>query len=114
MAGENPSVRANAIICLIHQTNFLLDQQIAALEEQFVSEGGYSELLAAERLKERQKQKFTNPVPACPKCNSQWCCERRKPAKKPDISSGVAPPIPIARERLMYSGKLVYGSSCIE
>ncbi len=66
---ENPAVRANALICLIHQTNFLLDQQIAALEEQFVSEGGYSELLAAERLKERQKQKTNDPVPACPKCN---------------------------------------------
>ena len=28
----DPAVRANAIICLIHQANYLLDQQIAALE----------------------------------------------------------------------------------
>lgn len=62
------AVRANALICLIHQTNFLLDQQVAALEKQFVVEGGYSELLAAERLKERQKQRCSGPVPDCPKC----------------------------------------------
>lgn len=64
------AVRANALICLIHQTNYLLDQQIAALEEQFVCEGGYSELLAAERLKERGKRKTSDPVPDCPKCKS--------------------------------------------
>ena len=35
---DDPFVRANALICLIHQTNYLLDQQIAALEKQFVEE----------------------------------------------------------------------------
>jgi ssDNA-binding Zn-finger/Zn-ribbon topoisomerase 1 len=38
------------------------------LEEQFVSEGGYSESLAAERLKARQRQKNNDPIPACPQC----------------------------------------------
>ncbi|HSR87683.1 MAG TPA: four helix bundle suffix domain-containing protein [Pontiella sp.] len=66
---ENPAIRANALICLIHQTNYLLDQQIAALEEQFDSEGGYSEKLAAERLKQRQTQNAADPVPACPQCD---------------------------------------------
>jgi len=28
----DPAVRANALICLIHQANYLLDQQILALE----------------------------------------------------------------------------------
>ncbi len=37
---DNPAVRANAIICLINQANFLLDQQIAALEKGFVESGG--------------------------------------------------------------------------
>jgi four helix bundle suffix protein len=32
-------VVANAIICLIHQANYLLDRQIAGLEQQFVREG---------------------------------------------------------------------------
>ncbi|MBI4651797.1 four helix bundle protein [Candidatus Desantisbacteria bacterium] len=30
-----PEVAANTIICLIHQTNFLLDQQLRALEKEF-------------------------------------------------------------------------------
>jgi len=65
-------VRANAIICLIHQANYLLDQQIAALEKAFVTQGGYSEQLAAARLTERKRKRDasepTESTPACPKC----------------------------------------------
>jgi four helix bundle suffix protein len=50
-------VVANAVICLIHQANYLLDQQIAGLEREFISEGGYTEQLAAARLEERRKRK---------------------------------------------------------
>jgi restriction system protein len=53
---KDPAVRANAVICLIHQTNFLLDRQISALEKDFIMEGGYSEVLAAARLGERQRR----------------------------------------------------------
>lgn len=71
-----PGVRANALICLINQANYLLDQQIAALEKAFVEGGGYSEQLAAARLAERQRRKRdpsdpTDPsdhIPQCPKC----------------------------------------------
>ena len=38
-------------------SEFLLDRQIAALEEQFVAIGGYSEQLAAARLAERNRQR---------------------------------------------------------
>ena len=65
---EDPIVRANALICLIHQTNYLLDQQIIALEKQFVEEGGYSELLAAKRLKHRSDQSNASDFPPCPQC----------------------------------------------
>ena len=41
---------ANALICLIHQANYLLDRQIQGLERQFVEGGGYSERLAAANL----------------------------------------------------------------
>jgi len=75
----DPAVRANALICLINQANFLLDQQIAAVEKQFTEEGGYSEQLAAARLVEREKRKnifkdqtdqsdATDQIPPCPKC----------------------------------------------
>ncbi len=72
----DPAVRANALICLINQANYLLDQQIAALEAQFVGEGGYSEQLAAARLAHRGQKKRdpSNPpdpadsIPNCPLC----------------------------------------------
>jgi restriction system protein len=50
------AVRANAMICLIHQANFLLDRQIAALEAAYVEGGGYSEQLATARMAERRKK----------------------------------------------------------
>ena len=52
----DPAVRANAIICLIHQANYLLDQQITTLEKQFIEQGGYSEQLAAARLTFRNQK----------------------------------------------------------
>ncbi len=71
----DPAVVANAVICLIHQANYLLDRQIAALERDFIHEGGYSERLAAARLTERARQRRTDPTapagetaPACPSC----------------------------------------------
>jgi four helix bundle suffix protein len=53
---RDPAVVANALICLIHQANYLLDRQIAGLERQFVEGGGYSERLAAARLEKRRQE----------------------------------------------------------
>ena len=53
----DPAVVANAVLCLIHQANYLLDQQIAGLEREFVEGGGYTEQLAAARIEERRRQK---------------------------------------------------------
>lgn len=47
---------ANALICPIHQANYLLDRQLAGLERQFITEGGYSERLHTARLQERKRQ----------------------------------------------------------
>ncbi len=82
LAHRDSAVVANAIICLIHQANYLLDQQVAALERDFIHEGGYSEKLAAARMAERQKQhrsdradpshQLDSPsspsLPVCPLC----------------------------------------------
>jgi four helix bundle suffix protein len=82
----DPAVRANALICLINQANYLLDQQIAALEKQFVEEGGYSEQLAAARLQKR-KQNPANPsdqsnqIPACPLCGKPTVLRTAKSGK---------------------------------
>ncbi len=51
-----PEVLANIVICLIHQTNYLLDQQLKRLEKDFVKEGGFRERMFRARLAERKKQ----------------------------------------------------------
>src|SRR4030095_1702408 len=40
-----PEVAANTVICLIHQTNYLLDQQLRQLEQAFLKDGGFTERL---------------------------------------------------------------------
>jgi four helix bundle suffix protein len=47
---------ANAVICLIHQANYLLDQQLRSLEKEFLETGGFTEKLYQARLKRRQEQ----------------------------------------------------------
>ena len=42
---QNPEIAANTMICLVHQTNFLLNQQLRQLEKAFLSEGGFTERL---------------------------------------------------------------------
>ena len=49
-------VVANILICLIHQTNFLLDQQIRRLEQDFLKEGGLRERMTRARLNYRARQ----------------------------------------------------------
>jgi restriction system protein len=51
-----PESAANAIICLIHQANYLLDQQLRQLEKQFLEEGGFTEKLYNARLQARKKR----------------------------------------------------------
>lgn len=65
----DPGIAANAIICLIHQANYLLDKQIAGLERKFVQDGGYSEKLAAARIAKRSMDGQSSP--ACPLCGKQ-------------------------------------------
>ena len=87
----DPAIRANATICLIHQANYLLDRQIAALEAAFVEDGGYSEQLATERLRHRKDQSDrsdpTNPTdlqpPNCPACGTLMALRTAKSGKTP-------------------------------
>lgn len=70
---EDPAIRANATICLIHQANYVLDRQIETLERKFIEEGGYSEQLASARIAERNRKKEDPAEPAdqppqCPVC----------------------------------------------
>jgi four helix bundle suffix protein len=49
-------VLANIVICLIHQANYLLDQQVRRLEKDFVQKGGLRERMTRARLDHRQRQ----------------------------------------------------------
>lgn len=85
------AMRANALICLIHQANYLLDRQIAALEGAFIEGGGYSEQLATERLRRRRDRSDlsdrtgpTNPrPPECPRCGALMALRTAKAGKTP-------------------------------
>jgi restriction system protein len=51
-----PEVAANTLVCLIHQTNYLLDQQLRQLEQAFLKEGGFTERLYRARSEARRKK----------------------------------------------------------
>jgi len=53
---RSPEVVANIIICLIHQTNYLLDQQLRRLEKDFLREGGLRERMTRARLAARARK----------------------------------------------------------
>jgi len=86
---DDAAVRANALLCLINQTNYLLDHQIAALEAQFIGEGGYSEQLAVARLAERNRRKIdpagrsdpADRIPECPRCGKAMALRTAKQGK---------------------------------
>jgi four helix bundle suffix protein len=50
-----PEVVANIALCLIHQTNYLIDQQLRRLEQDFVKAGGLRERMTRARLNYRNK-----------------------------------------------------------
>lgn len=50
-------VVANIAICLIHQANYLLDQQLKALEKSFLKDGGLRERMTRARLQTRGQQR---------------------------------------------------------
>lgn len=53
---RSAEVLANIAICLIHQTNYLLDQQIRRLEQDFIKEGGLRERMTKVRLQNRNRK----------------------------------------------------------
>ncbi len=57
---RTPDVTANIALCLVHQTNYLLDQQIRRLENDFVKEGGLRERMTRARLRERNRSHGSN------------------------------------------------------
>ena len=48
-----PQIVANILICLIHQTNYLLDQQLRRLAQDFLAEGALRKRMTRARLQAR-------------------------------------------------------------
>ena len=42
---SDPEVAANTLICLVNQASYLLRRQLRNLEQQFLTEGGFTERL---------------------------------------------------------------------
>jgi four helix bundle suffix protein len=53
----SPEIAANTTACVINQTNYLLDQQLRALEKEFLKEGGFTERLYRTRSQARDWRK---------------------------------------------------------
>jgi four helix bundle suffix protein len=51
-----PGTVANIAICLLHQTNYLIDRQLLRLEHDFLEQGGLRERMTRLRLKYRNGQ----------------------------------------------------------
>jgi len=56
-APASAETAANTMLCLIHQANYLLDQQLRALEQEFLKEGGFTEKLYHARQQMRNTGK---------------------------------------------------------
>jgi len=54
---RSAEIVANILICLIHQTNYLLDQLLRKLAKDFVEQGGLRERMTRARLAQRAKSK---------------------------------------------------------
>ena len=52
---RSAEIVANIIVCLIRQTNYLLDRQLRQLEKEFLKDGGLRERMIRARLTERAK-----------------------------------------------------------
>lgn len=50
-----PEILANMVLCLIHQANYLLNQQIRRLEKDFLQKGGLRERMTRARLEQRSR-----------------------------------------------------------
>ncbi|HET6514534.1 MAG TPA: four helix bundle suffix domain-containing protein [Thermodesulfovibrionales bacterium] len=55
----SPEIAANTLICLINQASYLLGRQLQRLEQQFLTEGGFTERLYQARAQVRNERKKT-------------------------------------------------------
>lgn len=59
LKSASPEVAANTLICLINQASYLLGRQLQKLEQQFLTEGGFTERLYNARSQMRNGRRKT-------------------------------------------------------
>ncbi len=74
-APASSETAANTLICLIHQANYLLDQQLRALEQEFLKDGGFTgklfrTLIRGACRRRRQRRPWV-AAPPPPSANAQ-------------------------------------------
>lgn len=85
IATASPEAAANTLICLCHQSTYLLKRQIARLESDFAQEGGVTERLYRRRVEIRDRSSgqadpgADNAHPVCPQCGKTM---RRRTARQ--------------------------------
>jgi four helix bundle suffix protein len=62
-----PEVIANIALCLIHQANYLIDQQLRRLEKDFLEQGGLRERMTRARLAWRNGNQAINQTDGPPR-----------------------------------------------
>ncbi|HVZ66507.1 MAG TPA: topoisomerase DNA-binding C4 zinc finger domain-containing protein [Lacunisphaera sp.] len=85
------AVRANAVICLLHQANLLLDREITAQEAACRAAGDHPEPRITGRSDQRTNTAVPrrdhgdekDPPPACPKCGALMVLRTAKGGKNP-------------------------------
>jgi four helix bundle suffix protein len=82
-----PEVSANTMLCLVHQTNYLLDQLLHQLEQAFLRDGGFTERL----YKARQQARALPPRPSF-KRNRTNRTDPAGPQPDPSGRSNATPP----------------------
>ncbi|NLF39848.1 four helix bundle protein [bacterium] len=65
---KDPAVRANALICLIHQAHFLLDQQIAEADARLAGNGFADRQQRNNQTDRTGQSDSSDQIPACPRC----------------------------------------------
>jgi four helix bundle suffix protein len=91
-----PEVVANIAICLIHQANYLIDQQLRRLEKDFLEQGGLRERMFKARLDYRNRNQGMNksggapnlPQKAQPHPSPQSHSSHKLPPRKPGPQGG--------------------------
>lgn len=82
-----PEVAANTLLCLVHQTNYLLDQLLRQLEQAFLRQGGFTERL----YQARQQARALPPRPSF-KRNRPAQSNPAAPPPNPSYPSNPVPP----------------------